>query len=123
MDCTVADYAEHASNVQVMLHSSVPLDATVAVVHAGGCVLSYAWTYKWSPIHESYGVPVGAWDTLDAFTVPHLRMRGLASYAAAGLVASGLFDNDGGTVAVFRPSMMLVARKVGLWPRIFRRPR
>jgi hypothetical protein len=123
MDCIVAKYSEHLGEDQRMLHFQVPLDATVAVVHDNGVVVSYAWTSKWSPIHESYGVPIGAWDTLDAFTVPHLRMRGLASYAAAGLVASGLFDNDGGTVAVFRPSMMIVARNVGLWPRIFRRPR
>ena len=47
------------------------------------------------------------------------RVLGLATFAAAGLVTLPSFQEDN-TAAVFTPSMMLLARKVGLQPTLFR---
>jgi hypothetical protein len=56
-------------------------------------------------------------DTLKAFVRKDYRLRGVAAYAASGLKASVLHEN-GGTVAVFHPHMLLVASRAGFWPTL-----
>jgi hypothetical protein len=60
------------------------------------------------------------YDTLEAFVRPERRLQGVAVFAAAGLFSAVLRD-DGGTVAVFHPHMLLVARRAGFWPVLFER--
>jgi hypothetical protein len=59
------------------------------------------------------------YDTLEAFVRPERRLQGIAAFAASGLF-SATYDN-GCTVAVFSPHMLLVARRAGFWPVLFER--
>lgn len=92
-------------------------DGHIAVVLDHGEVVGWTRTERWSE-------PLGAdgsvmhWDTLESFVAPEYRMRGIAAFAASGLYAGVLHDNGLG-VAVFRPAMMLVARRAGLYPTLF----
>lgn len=79
-------------------------DGHIALVFDYGEIVGWARTESW-----------GDWDTLEAFVAPDYRLRGIASFAAAGLYAIRLFDT-GCTVAVFAPSMMLVAKRAGMSP-------
>jgi hypothetical protein len=81
---------------------------SIAVCIEGGDVVGWARTEKWQD-H----------DTLEAFVRDDRRRRGVARFCAAGLVASGLFASP--TVAVFDPLMGVVATRVGLLPKQFRR--
>jgi hypothetical protein len=95
-----------------------PDDGSIAVVEVGRELVGWARTEVW--------VPNRAWDTLEAFVPPEWRRRGVAALAASLLVASGALpalDSNGKqtTVAVFRPSMLLLARRVGLHPILFAR--
>lgn len=82
-------------------------DGHIALVLDHGEIVGWARTERWRD-----------YDTLEAFVAPEYRLRGIAGFAAAGLYASVLFDN-GGTVAVFHPHMLLVARRAGFYPRLF----
>lgn len=102
-------------------------DGDIAVVFDQGEVVGWARTERWSePMGDAAVGHVllnadGAtihWDTLEAFVAPEYRGRGVAAFAASGLYASVLHDTGLG-VAVFRPSMILVARRAGLHPTLF----
>lgn len=85
----------------------------------------------WLSIVTDQGEPVGwarteiwweqpgeiAWDTLESFVAPQYRGRGISSWAASGLTAAPLQDDR--VVAVFRPAMLLVARRADLHPVLF----
>ena len=99
---------------------ATPEDGAIAIVRdeASGEIVGWARTETW--------LCDTSWNTLEAFVHLGWRKRGIAAFAAPGLVASGWlpeFDDAGRPtfVAVFRPAMMLLARRVGLWPRLFQR--
>lgn len=86
---------------------AVETDGSIAVVYDQGEIIGWARTEVWRDR-----------DTLEAFVSTAYRGRGVASYAAAGLVATCLHDN-GMAVAVFDPLMLLVAKRAGLIPELF----
>ena len=86
----------------------------IAIVMDDEVVVGWARTEQW---HDGNGIP---YDTLEAFVRPERRLQGIAAFAAAGLYSAALHD-DGCTVAVFSPYMMLVARRAGLFPTLFER--
>ena len=106
------------------LYTSVkatPADGTIAVVADHGEIVGWARTERWSePLDSRQDGAVMHWDTLEAFVEPTYRSRGIAAFASAGLYATALHDAVR-TVAVFRPSMLLVARRAGLCPTLFER--
>lgn len=61
------------------------------------------------------------WPTLEAFVDPKHRGRGVASFCAAGLRASGVYAQSKGYCAVFRPEMQSVAARAGLHCVVWRR--
>jgi hypothetical protein len=79
----------------------------IATVEDCGEIIGWARTEKWQE-----------WDTLEAFVSQPYRYRGIAAFASAGLVAAALNDN-GLSVAVFSPPMLLVAKRAGLLPVLF----
>ncbi len=81
-------------------------DGYVAVVVCEGVTAGWARTETWR-----------GRDTLEAFVSPQFRRRGVAAFAAAGLRAGPLGEN----VAVFHPSMLLVAARAGLRPTLFQK--
>lgn len=87
----------------------------VAMVEEHGRPVGWARTEEWKDPATGH-----QWDTLEAFVSEEQRMRGVAAFAASGLVSSYFID-FGTAVAVFRPSMMLVAKRVGLHPTLFTR--
>ena len=82
-------------------------DGHIALVFDHGEIVGWARTERWKD-----------YDTLEAFVAPDYRLRGIAAFAAAGLYA-GVLHDGGGTVAVFHPHMLLVARRAGFYPRLF----
>lgn len=93
-------------------------DGSISVVYDLGEAVGWARTERWT---ERFGDGSGlTWDTLEAFVASEYRNRGVASFAACGLYASRMHDN-GCNVAVFAPSMLLVARRAGLFPTLFNR--
>jgi len=80
-------------------------DGHIAMVEDHGEVVGWARTEQWSD-----------YDTLEAFVSDQYRLRGIAAFAACGVFASVV---HGGTVAVFHPHMLLVARRAGFWPTLF----
>jgi len=89
-------------------------DGHIAVVFDGETIVGWARTEYWSAGGQMM------YDTLEAFVRPERRLQGVAVFAAAGLFSAVLRD-DGGTVAVFHPHMLLVARRAGFWPVLFER--
>lgn len=87
-------------------------DGTIALVEDQGEIVGWTRTEVW---FERPGEI--AWDTLESFVAPSWRGRGVSSWAAAGLVCESL--SEATTVAVFAPSMMLLAKRVGLFPVLF----
>lgn len=81
-------------------------DCPIAMVSDQGEMIGWARTEDWD-----------GWRTLEAFVDPQYRRRGIATLAAAALVAYGAYDEK--RVAVFRPSMEPLARRVGLLPSRF----
>jgi hypothetical protein len=72
-----------------------------------GEIVGWARTEKWD-----------GHDTLEAFVQQPYRRRGIARLCASGLVASNSLS-IGRSVAVFRDSMLHLARGVGLEPLLF----
>jgi hypothetical protein len=73
-----------------------------------GVIIGWARTERWEDF-----------DTLEAFVDPALRGRGVATWCAMGLVASGVFTTSKDRyVAVFRRPMIKMAIKVGMKPVI-----
>jgi hypothetical protein len=89
-------------------------DGQIAVVWVDSRAVGWARTEQW---YDGSGTQ---YDTLEAFVRPEHRLQGIAALAAAGLYTAALRD-AGGTVAVFNPHMLLVARRAGLWPTLFER--
>ena len=94
-------------------------DGHIALVADQGEIVGWARTECWQA--ESDGADgFVSYDTLEAFVAPDYRLRGIAGFAASGLYASVLHD-EGGAVAVFHPTMLLVARRAGFWPTLYQK--
>ena len=93
-----------------------PADGHIALVEDHGEIIGWARTEKW--------LEAGAdqWNTLEAFVHKSYRRRGIAAFAASGLY-SGLFAGYSDNVAVFHPHMLLVARRAGFYPTLFKKTR
>lgn len=87
----------------------------ISIVEERGGPVGWARTEEWKDPATGH-----QWDTLEAFVADEHRLRGIAAFAASGLVSS-YFIHFGMAVAVFRPYMMLVAKRVGLHPTLFTR--
>lgn len=75
---------------------------TIAMCLDQGEIIGWARTEIWQKL-----------PTIEAFVSPAYRRRGVATLCVAGLVAQNVFvDHD--EVAVFRPSMALLARRLGI---------
>lgn len=105
------------------LISGDAIDGHVAIVEDFGEVIGWARTEPWA--EDGVEVVAGGvysamthWQTLEAFVAKDYRWRGVATFAAAGLVAVAFQDDL--DAAVFHPHMMMLARKVGLRPVLFR---
>lgn len=61
------------------------------------------------------------WPTLEMFVRPEWRRRGVATFCAAGLAASNLFEHSGGHCAAFSREAVRVAETVGLSAILFQR--
>jgi len=108
-----SDFAKKIDRWSNESASPQPSDGHISLVRDEGQIIGWARTEHW-PFGDAI------YDTLEAFVSPDYRLRGVASFAASGLVSSKLHEN-GGTVAVFHPHMMLVAKRAGLWATLFER--
>ena len=95
-------------------------DGLIAVVMDDEVVAGWARTEQWADNSEDGYGEDNPYDTLEAFVRPERRGAGTAAFAAAGLYAARLHNEDN-VVAVFHPHMMLVARRAGFWPVLFER--
>jgi len=104
-----------------LVGSLAPTDADgyIALVEDHGEIVGWARTEQWSAGSDGAGGLV-LYDTLEAFVAPPYRRRGIAAFAASGIYSAVLHDN-GGTVAVFHPHMLLVARRAGFFPTLFQK--
>jgi GNAT superfamily N-acetyltransferase len=97
------------------------IDGFIALVEDFGETIGWARTEPWvEPNQDSWRAGPNAlhWHTLEAFVAKDYRWRGVATFAAAGLVTTAFQDDS--DAAVFHPHMMLLAKKVGLRPVLFR---
>jgi len=97
------------------------IDGFIALVEDFGETIGWARTEPWvEPNQDSWRAGPHAlhWHTLEAFVAKDYRWRGVATFAAAGLVTTAFQDDP--DAAVFHPHMMLLAKKVGLRPVLFR---
>jgi hypothetical protein len=92
-------------------------DGHIALVCDHGEVVGWARTEQWSAGSDEAGGLV-IYDTLEAYVAEDYRRSGIAAFAASGIYSAVLHEN-GGTVAVFHPHMLLVARRAGFWPTLF----
>jgi hypothetical protein len=101
-----------------------PLNGYIALVYDYGEIIAWARTEVWlekSP-DEAVDPPIELpWNTLEAFVNRSWRGRGIATFAAAGLATLPEFSDGDRTAAVFAPSMMMLARRVGIHPTLFRK--
>ena len=114
--------SDFQAKMDALLHGERKADASdghIALVLDHGEVVGWARTEYWQA--ESDGADgFVSYDTLEAFVAPEYRLRGIAAFAASGLYASVLHDK-GAAVAVFHPTMLLVARRAGFWPTLYQR--
>lgn len=89
--------------------SATPEDGAIALVEDDGELIGWARTEVWRE-----------WHTLEAFVHLGWRRRGVAVFAASGLVAARALQTDS-SPAVFAPSMLILAHCVGLRPVLFTR--
>jgi len=75
---------------------------TIAICLDQGEIIGWARSEVWQ------GIP-----TLEAFVAPAYRHRGVATLCAAGLRTEGVF-RDYDYIGVFRPTMVSLARRLGL---------
>jgi hypothetical protein len=95
------------SDFQKALESGEP-QGWISIALDKGVIIGWARTERWEDF-----------DTLEAFVDPALRGRGVATWCAMGLVASGVFTTSKDRyVAVFRRPMIKMAIKVGMKPVI-----
>jgi hypothetical protein len=83
----------------------------IAMVFIGGRMVGWVRSEPWQEEQAGY------WDTLEAFVHYDSRGRGIATFAASGLKAAGVAEL--GSVAVFHPRMLMVAKSAGLFPTLF----
>ena len=84
---------------------------TIALCMDQGEIIGWGRTEQWQN-----------WNTLEAFVDSKYRGRGVATFAAAGLVAScQFFRGSYGYAAVFHPSMQSLGRKVGVATVLFKK--
>jgi len=104
-------------------------DGHIAIASDHGEIVGWCRTESWAerknPVYIDQGGPPYCWetthhDTLEAFVSPAYRGRGIAAWCAAGL-AAGVLNENGASVAVFHPHMLLVARRAGLHPTLFQK--
>jgi hypothetical protein len=79
-----------------------PVTGTIAICLDQGEIIGWARSEMWNEI-----------PTLEAFVSPAYRRRGVATLCTAGLRTEGVF-RDHEFVAVFRPTMVSVACRLGL---------
>jgi GNAT superfamily N-acetyltransferase len=91
-------------------------DGHIALVEDHGEIIGWARTEKWLEDGGAW------WNTLESFVHKSYRRRGIAAFAASGLY-SALFAGYSDNVAVFHPHMLLVARRAGLYPTLFKKTR
>ena len=112
----IADhFCRPGSDFQRSLRSDAFIGGLIALCLDRGEIIGWARTEPWT---DSSGM---THDTLEAFVGERYRGCGIAAYAAMGLKASYLSENDGCAVAVFRPSMLMVASRAGLHPTLYDR--
>ena len=84
---------------------------TIALCLDRGEIIGWARTEMWQN-----------WNTIEAFVDTAYRGRGVATFAAAGLVAScQFFRGSYGYAAVFHSSMQSLGRKVGVATVLFKK--
>lgn len=88
-------------------------DGYLALLKDDGEIVGWARSERWAED------AVFTWDTLEAFVHPQHRNRGYASLAASALVSGPLYGS--GNIAVFHPTMLLVARRAGTYAQLFAR--
>jgi hypothetical protein len=88
------------------------VDGWISLIVDYGEIIGWCRTETW--VEPETDAP---WDTLEAFVSPVYRGRSFAAWAASGLVCGPLSEAAG--VAVFAPSMMLLARRIGIFPVLF----
>lgn len=113
VDVFTRDGSDFQKKLKRFLAGDEPLfdDGHLALLKADGEIVGWARSERWEE-HPGY-----AWDTLEAFVHPNARNRGYAALAASALAAGPLYGS--GQIAVFSPTMMLVARRAGLYPQLF----
>lgn len=94
-------------------------DGHIALVYDHGEIVGWARTEYWSAGSDDADGYL-MYDTLEAYVAEDYRRRGIAAFAASGIYSAVLHEN-GGTVAVFHPHMLLVARRAGFWPTLFQK--
>jgi hypothetical protein len=98
----IADHLTRpGSEFQKMLLSGTP-PGTIAICLDQGEIIGWARTELWREM-----------PTLEAFVSPAYRRRGVATLCAAGLRTEGVW-RDYEFVAVFRPTMAALAKRLGL---------
>lgn len=104
------------SDFQRTLARQLKPDGTIALVRFDEALVGWARTETWRCGND------WAWPTLEAFVLPAWRRRGVAAFAAAGLLAA-LGDCLGKefACAVFAPSMLAVAYRARLRPTLFQK--
>ena len=80
-------------------------DGHIAIVEDHGEVVGWARTEIWTDPADDTD-----WNTLEAFTAKDWRGRGIAALAGSALAAGPLLEVE--ELAVFRPTMMLLARRI-----------
>lgn len=103
------------SDFQKDLLSGAYVAGMIALCLDRGEIIGWARTQPWT---DRRGVTR---DTLEAFVDAKYRGRGIASYAAMGLASSYLIERTPGSVAVFRPALLMVASRAGLHPTLYYR--
>lgn len=88
-------------------------DGRIAVVMDGGVPIGWARSERWADgdAHE--------WHTLEALVEAEWRRNGLAQWAAKGLFASAPRYTRPAVVAVFRGSMLGLAKRIGVHAVLF----
>jgi GNAT superfamily N-acetyltransferase len=112
----IADHlCRPGSDFQRGLRSDAFVGGLIALCLDRGEIIGWARTQPWT---DSSGMTHA---TLEAFVDAKYRGRGIAAYAAMGLASSYLIERTLGAVAVFRPSMLMVASRAGLHPTLYDR--
>jgi hypothetical protein len=113
-DATRAFLIKHAtrdgSDFQQSLARWLPLQGDIAIVYSHGEIIGWCRSDGWEDEEGR------RWETLEAFVRPSWRRSGIAAMAATAIHAGSLISD---WVAVFKPSMLLVASRARLRPVLF----